>query len=131
MVSVKKKALMKKYSKIVSTKFKGPLKNLVDPYILDPVLELNERGFRTDTSCAGNHMNGTARERQGYIKFKKKLTKSQITIVKEILTNYGLKKVIVGKESAFFSPVGGPKPPGWIEYSRKTDLLIDKMRSID
>ena len=119
--------------KLFDSKFEGPLSGLVDPSILEPVLELNSRGFATVNSCSGDHSDFGVYNNRGYITFSKPLSPRGKSSVREVLDFFGVKYIKFNKDSkpvqVTFKGVGGPKPPGWEKYLKDLDNLDSKYLS--
>ena len=145
-----RKEYLDKNSKLMDSKFSGPLEGLIDPPILEIVRELNGKGFDTIQSCAGGHkVDGYSKEyyspldrpqvyqSRGYITFSRRLTKIQREKVRKMASSFGLKNVKFSDDNRQlqFRGLGGGQAPGWDEYREDMDKLdrkyIDKGKRLE
>jgi hypothetical protein len=128
-----RKVYDKEAKKLFDSKFEGPLSGLVDPNILEPVLELNSRGLETVNSCSGGHKDFGSYSSRGYITFSKPLSSREKISVKEVLNFFGVIYIKFNKDKnpiqVTFKGLDGPKPPGWEKYLRDLDKLDSKYLS--
>jgi len=94
----------------------------IDSEILGLIAELNSKGFGTVASCAGHALSGGELP-YGLIVFSRKLTPSEVSVVKKIAQDYGLSQIrIAHRNYGNFASEARPKPRGF-----KTGLTFEAL----
>ena len=87
-----------------------PLEGLVDPAILDIVIDLNNSGLATNFSCSGH-----SEVDRGYVNFKEPLCKEDRDLIRGIFERGGVNNIRFSSPSSVeFRSLKGPKFSNWI-----------------